>query len=67
MFVLLLWQIGWYTDTPELAAYLHRPLPLAMTGILVVLMLAAMAVRSERASRWVLIALVARYLVSYLL
>ena len=67
MFVLLLWQIGWYSSRPELASYLQRPLSLALTAVLVALMLAAMWVRGERACRVVLMALVARYLVTYLL
>lgn len=67
MFVLLVCQIGWYWATPPLAPLLARPLALAMTGVLVVLMVAAMLVRGERATRIVMGLLVARYLVVYLL
>lgn len=67
MFVLLLWQIGWYVSVPELAVYVHRALPLALTAVLALLMVVAMLVRSERACRIVMLALVARYLVIYLL
>jgi hypothetical protein len=67
MFALLSWQIGWYLSVPQLAGVVWRPLPLALTAVLALLMIAAMWVRSERACRWVLVALVSRYLVVYLL
>lgn len=67
MFALLLCQLAWYASVPGLAPLLLQPLSLALTLILVVLMLAAMFVRGERASRLVMLALVARYLVVYLL
>ena len=67
MLALLLWQIAWYGAVPELAGYLQRPLSLTLTAILVVLLLAAMFVRGQRACRLVMAALVARYLVVYLL
>ena len=67
MLVLLLCQIGWYATVPALAGHLERPLALALTVVLAALMLAAMLVRSERASRIVMSVLVARYLVVYLL
>ena len=67
MFVLLLCQLGWYASLPRLAPLLLHPLSLALTSILVVLMIAAMFVRGELASRVVMLALVARYLLVYLL
>ena len=67
MLGLLLWQIGWYVSEPQLSGYLWRPLPLALTAVLALLMFVAMFVRSERACRLVLLALVSRYLVVYLL
>lgn len=67
MFGLLVWQIGWYMSVPQLSEFLWRPLPLVLTAVLALLMFAAMFVRGERACRFVLIALVSRYLVVYLL
>lgn len=66
MLTLLLCQIGWYASIPVLAARLANPVALVLTAILALLMIAAMTVRSERASRWVMIALVARYVLVYL-
>ncbi|MGK6354624.1 hypothetical protein ACMGDH_05290 [Sphingomonas sp. DT-207] len=67
LFALLLCQLGWYASVPALAALLARPLPMALTFILVILMLAAMFVRGKRGSRVVMSALVFRYVVVYLL
>ncbi len=67
MAALLVCQILWYASVPQLATHLARPLPLAMAAILAVLMVAAMLVRGERWCRWVMVALVARYVVVYLL
>ena len=67
MFVLLLWQIGWYMSESQLAVVLQRPLPVGLTLVLVLLLIAAMAVRGERAARVVMAALVARYLIVYLI
>lgn len=67
MAVLLLCQLGWYATTPMLAPHLLRWLPAMLTAILIALMAAAMTVRGERACRWVMIALVGRYVVVYLL
>lgn len=67
MLVLLLWQIAWYMSIPALSGYLQRPLSLALTAVLALLLIAAMSVRGERACRLVMAALVARYLVVYLL
>ncbi len=65
--VLLACQLAWYASVPPLAAHLLRWLPILLTVILVALMAAAMTVRGERAARWVMLALVARYVVVYLL
>jgi hypothetical protein len=67
MFVLLLCQIGWYASIPELAGYLTRPLSLGLTAVLAALMIAAMVLRGERWCRLAMIALVARYIIVYLL
>jgi hypothetical protein len=67
MFALLLCQLGWYASVPQLAAFLANPVSLVLTVILAALMIAAMLVRGKLASRVVMIALVARYLVVYLL
>jgi hypothetical protein len=63
LLVLLACQMAWYTSVPAIAARLVAPLSLAATTILAVLMVLAMVVRSERWSRIVLLALVARYLI----
>ena len=67
LLVLLCCQIAWYASVPALAARLTQPQPLVLAIILVALMIAAMIVRGERWCRVVMIALVARYLVGYLL
>lgn len=67
LFALLLCQLGWYASIPSLAGHLARPLPLALTAILVALMLAAMFVRGRRWSVVVMGALVFRYVFVYLL
>ncbi|MDG2532608.1 hypothetical protein P6144_03025 [Sphingomonas sp. HITSZ_GF] len=67
MFGLLFCQLGYYASLPGLAPHLLRPLALGMTVILVLLMAAAMLVRGERWARLVMLALVARYVVVYLL
>ena len=67
MLVLLFCQIGWYLTLPDLAARLMRPWALSMTAILAVLMALALVVRGERASRVAMLALVARYVILYLL
>lgn len=66
MLALLGCQIAWYASVPVLAARLANPVALVLTVILAALMVAAMLVRGERASRIVMIALVARYLLVYL-
>lgn len=67
LLALLVVQLGWYATIPAMAPRLVEPLPLLMTAILVMLMIAAMSVRGERWSRFVMLALVGRYLVVYLL
>ena len=67
LFALLLVQLGWYASVPRLAPFLLHPLSLGLTLILVALMIAAMLVRGRVASRIVMLALVARYLIVYAL
>lgn len=67
MLALLACQIAFYASMPQLAAALKSPLALALTAILAALMIAAMIVRSRRASTIVIGLLVARYLIVYLL
>lgn len=67
MLVLLITQLAFYASVPELAARLKDPLALTLTAVLTVLMIAAMAVRGQLWSRLAMIALVARYIVIYLL
>lgn len=67
LLILLLCQLGWYASIPKLAPLLLHPLSLALTLVLAGLMIAAMLVRDERTNRIVMLALVARYLVVYLL
>lgn len=67
MAALLAAQLAWYASVPALAHLLVKPLPLAMTVVLVVLMAAAMLVRGVRWSRIVMLALTLRYVVIYLL
>lgn len=67
MLALLVCQLAWYASVPALAVLLQRPRPVLLTLLLVGLMVAAMAVRTPRAARWAMGALVARYVLSYLL
>ncbi|NIJ64353.1 putative Abi (CAAX) family protease [Sphingomonas leidyi] len=67
MFGLLLCQLAWYASLPALAPHLLRPLSLGLTAILALLMAAAMFVRGARWARLVMLALVARYILVYLL
>jgi hypothetical protein len=60
-------QLVFYASTPELAARLISPLPLAMTAVLVALMITAMFVRGQLWTRLAMIALVGRYIIVYLL
>ena len=52
---------------PALAAQVFTPVPLAMTGVLLALMLAAAIIRNRRASLVLLALLIARYLFAYLI
>jgi len=67
MLGLLICQIAFYASVPELAVNLQRPLAAGLAVVLLVLMIAAMVVRGRTASIAVMVALVARYLVVYLL
>lgn len=67
MFVLLMIQLAFYMSVSELSVRLQNPLALALTGVLVALMIAAMVVRGQIWSRLAMIALVARYVIVYLL
>jgi uncharacterized membrane protein len=67
MLVLLACQIVWYASVPELARLLHNPLALGLTVVLVVLMTAALVARGKRWCELTMAALVARYVVVYLL
>jgi hypothetical protein len=67
MFALLICQLGFYASLPTIAPHLFRPLALGLTVILAGLMLAAMFVPGNRWARAVMLALVARYVVVYLL
>jgi hypothetical protein len=66
MFALLVCQLAWYASVPALALLLQRPLALAMTAILIVLMVGAMLARTEFWARLAMLALVGRYVIVYL-
>lgn len=67
MFVLLLCQLAWYASVPELSVRLMRPFVFALTAVLIGLMIFAIAARTELWCRIAMIALVARYVIVYLL
>jgi len=67
MLALLACQIAYYASVPQLAVALKSPLSIGLTIVLAALMIAAMLVRGRRASGIVMGALVARYLIVYLL
>lgn len=67
MLALLACQLSYYLAVPALAVALNNPLAIILTVVLVALMVAAMLVRGRGASIAVMGALVARYLVVYLL
>jgi len=67
MFALLLCQLGWYLSLPAMAARLTAPLAATMTAILALLMITAMIARGLLWCRLAMAALVARYLIIYLL
>lgn len=67
MLALLAAQLLFYMSVPELSERLRNPLALALTVVLVALMIAAMTVRGQIWSRIAMAALVARYIVVYLL
>lgn len=67
LLVLLAVQIGWYASLPELAPRVFQPLSLALTALLALLMTLAMTLRKRRWLLFVTGALVARYVLGYLL
>ena len=67
LFVLLVVQLGYYLSQPDLAPRLMNPLALGLTALLALLMAAACWVRTVAANMAVLLALVARYVLVYLL
>ena len=67
LLVLLAVQIGWYASLPEIAPRLTQPLSVALTALLALLMILAMSVREGRWLLLVMGALVARYVLAYLL
>ncbi|WP_300972899.1 hypothetical protein [Sphingomonas sp. LHG3406-1] len=67
LFVLLVVQIGWYASLPQIAPRIFAPASLAMTCLLAVLMLLAMALKDRRWLTLVLAALVGRYVLGYIL
>lgn len=67
MLALLGVQLAFYAAEPALAPLLRRPLSLALTVVLVLLMLAAMLARGRRWCELAMAALIARYVVVYLL
>lgn len=67
MLALLLCQLAWYWSVPDLAKLLERPVAIGLTIILALLMIVAMVVKGERWARLAMAALIARYIVVYLL
>lgn len=67
LLVLLAAQLGYYLSQPDIAPNLTRPLSLILTLVLVALMGAAMGVTDRHWSIAILAALVARYIIVYLL
>lgn len=67
MLALLVCQLVYYASQPALAPALQRPVAIVLTLVLVALMIGAMAVRGRRLAEIVMAALVARYLVVYLI
>jgi uncharacterized membrane protein len=67
LLVLLAVQIGWYASLPEIAPRLLQPQSVALTTLLALLMILAMTLHDRRWLMLVMGALVARYVLSYLL
>jgi hypothetical protein len=67
MLTLLVCQLAFYLSEPARAPRLQNPLALALTAVLVVLMITAMVVRGQKLARLAMLALVARYIVVYLI
>jgi small-conductance mechanosensitive channel len=67
MLALLGVQLGYYMTVPQLAARFWSPVSLTLTGVLVLLLLTAVAARSWRLNAAALGALILRYLITYML
>ncbi|SFS84498.1 hypothetical protein [Brevundimonas viscosa] len=67
MLALLLVQLAFYASVPELAVRLRAALPIALTALLLCLMTIAMFVRDPFWARLAMAALVARYVLAYIL
>lgn len=67
MLALLVCQLAYYASVPSLATRLGDPLALGLTVILAALMIAAMATRGGWWTRLAMAALIARYVIRYLL
>ena len=67
MFALLVCQLAYYWSVPSLAVRLSNPLALGLTAILALLMIVAMVARGAWWSRLAMAALIARYVVRYLM
>jgi hypothetical protein len=67
LFVLLFVQLGYYLTQPTLAARLASPVPLFLTALLVVLMVAVSLVKSKIGNGLLLSGLIIRYVVVYVL
>lgn len=67
LLALLFCQVGWYLSIPDMAAQILRPRSVAMTLLLASLMIAAMLVRGRRWATIIMAALVARYVLLYLI
>ncbi len=67
LLTLLCCQMAWYATLPDMAPLLFRPWSLVFTGLLAMLMAGAMLVRGERWAKFVMLALVARYVIGYLI
>ncbi len=67
LLVLVVCQLGFYWTQPELVARLNNPLALSLTAILIILMLATMLFRSLKLNVAILVALIARYLLVYVI
>lgn len=67
LIVMVLVQWLFIMAIPVLAEQVFQPLPLAMTGVLLTLMMGAAITRNRTASLGLLVLLIARYLIAYLI